>query len=329
MKVLHISFHRGCQNDIQYVCDKLGIELSFMEFDDGVTTTCAKYNVGHKRAQDCWNKYSEYFNSFDAVITSDTAPISRVFLQNNFQKKLIIWVCNRFDYADLGSLDCDFPDKEYYNLIRSAKNRPNTVIIGYTPFENYYAKHIKNVDIGDLIIKPIGNISEVYKDFTPTIIDDKNKTFIIAPYHNENIFMNLKNKLDSLNIKTYNGRYSGPQDLAEFAGVIHIPYAWSNLALFEGLALGVIYFIPSKKFLLELFKQPNFWFQNANCIKQIDLCEWYCEDFRNVFIYFDSWQDLKNKINNLDYNKHKELLKQISIEHENKMLNKWKNIFNI
>ena len=34
IKVLHISFHRGCQNDIEYICNIFGFNLSFMAFDD-------------------------------------------------------------------------------------------------------------------------------------------------------------------------------------------------------------------------------------------------------------------------------------------------------
>lgn len=328
MKILHISFHKGCQNDIQYICDKLGIELDFMEFDDGITKTAAKYNIGHERANNCWNKYKDYFNTFDAILTSDTAPISRVFLQNNFQKKLIIWVCNRFDYADYASLDCNFPDKDYYDMIRISKYMKNVIIAGYTPFENYYAKNIKNVDIGNLVIKPLGLISNVYNNFVSTNIENKKKTFLIPPYHNENNFMNLKEKLESLNIKTYNGRYNGPRDLAEFAGVIHIPYAWSNLALFEGLQNSIIYFIPSKSFFLQLSKMKNFWFQNSYCIDQIDLCEWYCQEFKDAFIYFDSWDDLKTKINKLDYVEHKKILQKIAENNYNKTIEIWRNIFN-
>ena len=54
--------------------------------------------------------------------------------------------------------------------------------------------------------------------------------------------MDLKSKVESLGIKVFNGRYNGPKDLAEFFGVIHIPYAWSNLALFEAIQLGIIFF---------------------------------------------------------------------------------------
>jgi hypothetical protein len=329
MKVLHLSFHRGCQNDMEYICDKLGYNLTFMEFNDGETKTNAKYNIGHERALKCWNLNKDYFYKFDVVITSDTAPLSRVFLQNNFKKKLIIWICNRFDYYDAASLDCDFPDKEYYDLIRDAKNRPNVIIAGYTPFENYYANNIRNVYIGNLIIKPIGKTSITYNNFTETIVENKQNKFIVPPYHNENILMNLSEKLNELNISNYSGRYNGPLDLQKFKGVIHIPYAWSNLALFEAIQLGVIYFIPSLNFLIKLSKTGNFWFQPPFDNDLLIYSEWYCKENKDIFNYFDSWEDLVYKVNNLNYNEFKLKLLKFGKDHEDKYLNMWKNIFKI
>ena len=87
LNVLHISFHKGCQNDIEYISEKLGFNLKFMKFTDGVTKNAALYSIGHERANLVWKTYKDYFNKFDAIITSDTAPISRVFLQNNWKKK--------------------------------------------------------------------------------------------------------------------------------------------------------------------------------------------------------------------------------------------------
>jgi hypothetical protein len=328
MKFLHISFHKGCQNDIQYVCNQFNITLEYMEFDDGITKNKSHlYNIGHKRANDCWNKYKDYFNSFDAIITSDTAPISRVFLQNNYQKYLIIWVCNRFDYANRGCLDCEFPDQEYYNLIQSAKTRPKTFIIGYTAFENFYAKYVRGVDIGNAVIKPTGCITDVYNKYTETIVENKNNKIFIVPYHNETNMMNLSKKMSELNIDNYCGKYNGPLDLLSYKGVVHIPYAWSNLALFEGLQLGIVYFIPSIKFYIELSKQKNFWLQDAYCINYIKLSEWYCDDFKDVFICFDSWNDLQYKILHTNYEKHKSYIHGIAQNHRTDTLNKWKNIF--
>ena len=328
MKVLHISFHKGCQNDIEYISEQLGFELTFMEYDDGISKGCDKYNVTHERALASWNKHKEFYNQFDCIITSDTAPISRVFLQNNWSKRLIIWICNRFDYANQPAVG--FPDQEYYDLINDVKNRPNVSIIGYTPFETYYANNIKNLSIGSECIKPIGKIGEVYKNYTSTQVTDKDKTFIVGPYHNDNLMMNLREKGSSLGIKVFNGRYNGPKDLAEFAGVIHIPYAWSNLALFEAIQLEITFFIPSLKFLKQIIhtdigglKRDGFFWSPPLREDVLTLSDWYCEDFRDAFVYFDSWEDLSKKVVELDVTLHKKVLRKIGDKHEMDMLKKW------
>tara|TARA_B110000208_G_scaffold873_1_gene1086 strand:- start:3707 stop:4714 length:1008 start_codon:yes stop_codon:yes gene_type:complete len=334
MKVLHISFHKGCQNDIKYICKKLNFNLTFMNYDDGISKGNEKYNVTHEKAKKSWDLYKDYYNSFDIVITSDTAPISRIFLQNNFTKMLIIWICNRFDYAHKPVCYKEgFPDKEYYDLIQDVKNRPNVKIIGYTHFELIYSNKIKKLSIGNEIIKPIGKISSVYDNYISTNLENKNKTFFIGPYRNDNIFMNLKNKVESLGIKVFNGRYNGPKDLAEFAGVIHIPYAWSNLAFFEGIQLEIPYFIPSLNFLKYLInnkfngRKGKFIWSPPFKQNLLHVSEWYCEVFSSIFIYFDSWKDLKNKIDNFDSKKHKKLLREVGEKHEKDMLLRWIKIF--
>lgn len=332
LKVLHISFHKGCQNDIEYISKKLNFNLEFIAYSDESVKGGDVYNITHERAKNNWNKYKDYYNSFDIIITSDTAPLSRIFLQNNFEKKLIIWICNRFDYAHQpDAKKIGFPDKEYYDLINDVKNRKNVSIIGYTPFENYYANNIRNLSIGNECIKPIGQIGEVYNNYISTEVENKKNTFIISPYHNENIYMNLENKIKSLNIKCYSNKYNGPKDLSEFAGVIHLPYAWSNLAFFEALHLSIIYFIPSKDFFMKLYNKKendNYWFQDSYCIDKINLCEWYQPIHKDILIYFNSWDDLKNKIDNLDFKKQKEIIKKFGIEHEKKTLEKWNKYIN-
>ena len=349
LKVLHISFHQGCQNEIQYLSEKLNFDLTFMEYHDGISKGNDKYNVTREKAINSWNLHKDFYTSFDIIITSDTCPISRIFLQNenniNYNKiKIIIWICNRFDYYNHPSKN--FPDPEYYTLINGAPHKPNVKIIGYTPFENYYANSIKRLNIGKTVIKPIGKFSKdsPYNSFTSTQLagDDDNmtikkSTFIIGPYHNDNIMMNLKDMVKSLGIKVHNGRYNGPKDLAEFAGVIHIPYAWSNLALFEAIQLGIPYFIPSLRFIKYLIHKPkapgcNFFWSPPLKEEVLELSEWYTPEHQDILIYFDSWAELKNKanryINNSDgfRDQHIEKLKIFSQKHEENMLNKWRSI---
>ena len=162
MKILHLGFHNGLFNDLQYVSEQLELDMTYLKFTDGKTTGSAIYNIGHDRAKTAWNNFKDFYNRFDLIITSDTCPISRVFLQNKFKGTLIIWICNRFDYCDQASNRCGFPDSEYYQLLKDAKNNKNVKIFSYTKFEHIYTKN-KGINIGELIIKPCGFISELFK----------------------------------------------------------------------------------------------------------------------------------------------------------------------
>ena len=68
--------------------------------------------------------------------------------------------------------------------------------------------------------------------------------------------------------------------------------------MFENLQAGVKYYIPSLSFLDELRKGKIFWFQNMNCFKKIEMCEWYNEENKKYLIYFDNWDDLLEKLKN-------------------------------
>ena len=332
MRILHLSFHTGCHNDITYLVSELNkdrvkkIKLTFMEFTDG---TKNKYNVGHERAEKYYNKHFEYFNTFDVIITSDTAPISRVFLQNGWEKKLIIWINNRFDYCDEATNDCNFPDPEYYDLFREAVNKDNVEIIGYTQFENFYCKNIRNVDIGDNVIKPIGCNSHIYENMNMTKVENKSHKFFVGSYHNDNIMINLTEELEKYNISCYHGRFNGPKDLAEFRGVVHIPYAWSNYSLFEGIQNGIIYFIPSKSFFMELKKDRNFFWSPPYRDENLELSEWYNDENKDCLVYFNNWEDLKIKLYTTNIVKKKAYLKEFGDKHKNTMINRWKLILGI
>lgn len=184
VKVLHISRHQGCINNIKEVCDCLGCDL---------TTQVANWdcNMYPELAVELWNKYREYYSQFDVIITSDTAPLSRIFLQNNFKGKLIIWVCNRFDYADAAT-SRGFPDRGYYELFSIAASRKNIKIFSYTKFEHEYAEKYHGIKWGGSIIKPFSLIKETICSEYFNGTTEKKKVFFVPPYHNDTIFMDLK-----------------------------------------------------------------------------------------------------------------------------------------
>jgi hypothetical protein len=316
MKILHVSYHKGCIGDIANVAKLLGLEISVLQAD-------WDYLITHDRAAEIWAKHKDYFNTFDTIITSDTAPLSRIFLQNNYQGKLIVWICNRFDYPNRDG----FPDPEYFSLWNSI-NSEKVKIISYTPFEYLYARQ-RGVNLSDFTIKPISGITQKELTSSIPVSIDKKSSFFIPPYHNDTIFMNLHQKCTSIGIPCYTGRYSGPLDLQEFKGVIHIPYAWSNLALFEGINLGIPYLIPTIDFLIELSRKSNFFWSPPFQIGNLRYSEWYCEEFNDVFVYFSSWEDLRDKAINLNRREISARLGAVSKAHQISELAKWSKIFGI
>jgi hypothetical protein len=326
LRLLHISFHKGCINDIDYVFTKLGHTIEVMRFDDGETKGNDIYKVTRYRAQKSWEKYKDYYDSFDGIITSDTCPTSRPFLQNKWSKLLIIWVCNRFDYAVEG-------DQTFYDLLRSIPNRKNVFICGNTRIENIYSKQLRKVDINDLIIKPLGKnlVSEhLYKTYRR---GDEEEKFFVPVYENETKYMNLCEKLNEMGIKNNNReRFKDPiSNLLDYKGVVCIPYAWSTITFFEVMQLGIVYFVPSVSFLIEMSqtRQPggrqSLWFQPPfNKDPQIlKMAEWYCEEHKDLLVYFDSWEDLQEKIKTTDYEKQTQKILDFAKKHEVTILSQW------
>jgi hypothetical protein len=277
------------------------------------------YNITHEIAEEAWRKHQDRFKGVDLVITSDTAPLSRILLQNGFGGRLLIWVSNRFDYwAGDGR-----PDKEYYDLIRSIPKRPNVKIIGNTAFEGIYAKRFRGVDWGnDEILKPVCAIPP------PTAKGGGiPRAFYIPPYHNETIFMDLSKHCNEMGLDTECGRYDQLGDLRGFRGVIQIPYAWSTLALFERWALGLPQLIPSRRFLLELSRQEKFWWQDSYAMSEIDLSEWYDPENAGAFVFFDGWNDLIRVTHNDELlSNHRQKVEKFNDRHTKRYMEEWRKV---
>src|SRR5579862_1294340 len=336
IKVLHLSFHRGCIQEFDGIATQIGCEVESWfipdlpaKFFDGVSQGNALYNVTHERAERIWNKHKKLFEKFDAVLVSDTAPLSRIFLQNDWKKPLIVWVCNRFDYCDHASLDGDFPDQEYYELFQQATLKKNVFIFPYTSFERFYAKR-KGIELNNFVIAPCyPQVGRVQSSSIPTSVV-KEQTFFLPPYHNETKFLDLSSLCASLGIKTYCGRYNGPTDLKDFKGIIHLPYNWSNLAFFENIRLGIPYFVPSQKFLGKLLSTGKYFHADIHFLTKdhlYDLSEWYSPVHRDIITYFDSWEDLKHKIESMDFNRLRRKIKAYALMHYKRMLDRWTRVF--
>ncbi len=329
IKVLHLTFHEGCKNDFEDVAQELDLDVTSWfvqalpaEFWEGFAAGNEIYNVGHRRAERVWNRHEEFFDTFDVIITSDTAPLSRIFLQNNWQKPLIIWVCNRFDYAHGNGGEDRFPEKEYYDLMRKATLLPTVRIVSYTPFEHEYARR-KGISFGTRTIKPLGKKEQEFvpeQSLVPSSVS-KEETFFVFPRLSPGHLNNVLKACEQYTIKAWSGVYRGPEDLKGFKGVLFFPYAFSNLALFENLQRGVIHFVPTKRFLTELG------FIRAGMQGNLEWCEWYFDAYKEYLVFFDSWQDLQSKITTINYQEMKKKITAFGQQHRQEMIAEWRQLF--
>ena len=98
------------------------------------------------------------------------------------------------------------------------------------------------------------------------------------------------------------GGYTYFEEIQPFKGLVVLPDAFCKMFAFESIQHNILVFLPTKRFLLELVKQPNYWFNitgftnhsNQLTGEYINLCEWY--KYPETRIYFDSFYDMIVKI---------------------------------
>ena len=54
MKILHITFHDGCEKTLNFVSKMLGYDIVVQRAD-------WNYNIGYDRANELWNRYKDYY----------------------------------------------------------------------------------------------------------------------------------------------------------------------------------------------------------------------------------------------------------------------------
>ena len=250
-------------------------------------------------------------SEFDYIIISDVIPDSYIFLINKCNKKIILEITNRFDYLIQTKTKTN-----YYNIF-SRVIKKNIIIIENNPFEVYHAC-MNNIFIPNYyLIRPIGyppnNILKrehrEYHDIVAIIlnhIQDKNK---------------LEVELKKLNIpfKCLSLRYGGPLILSTYKAIIFLPYHVSIMKMMENFRYGVPMIIPSEKLLRKLIKN-NYHFCNKEVFKipngVREYVEFFNDEFRDLFIYFDNFTEIPDIIQNKDFKALREKEKEFMRNYE-------------
>lgn len=328
-RVLHLgSEHKGCVADIQTVCSQLQVELvsyNVLTMGDTVKSSNDRYNVTQELADEIWNTNNKLFLSCDVWLVSDTSPMARILIGRQPNRPLVVWGCNRADYAHKPS---NFPKAEFYETFRSAKN------MAYVPYTAFEARHVRqrfNMHVDHPILPPVGGQPN------GLILPKKSEVFC-PPYINDALGAQA---LHNAGIPYERRRYSSTADVAQYKAVLHIPYAWSNFAPFEHWSAGVPYVIPSIAFLRTLLagkeypagtKNFNPFFSPPMLTQHFEDCVFYRDELHAPVKMFDTWKqcnDLIQKLldeNETQVRNRRQAIVDWHTTHYTKMVKRWKNL---
>lgn len=335
-KVLHLSHHYGCLKDHQYVCKELGLELiNVFSLWDTVLPK-GSFHMNQELAKSIWKNNEKYFQSFDFIITSDTAPLSRIVLENfdKFDGTLIIWVSNRFDYNMSDDLS-------YYDLFKKYITHPRVKVVPYTEFENVWMTRF-GIKTNYPVIKPIGlTIPDPLSENEPHIMGfDGNYELnldggdvLVSRYHNDTKFQNSRNICEKFGLKTGTATYRGAEELKKLSKLYEcfliFPDAYSKFTTFELMQIGMPVILPSEDLLLKLSKKPNYFFSTGVIENTVSMCEWYNEYYEKFAVYFEDLSGIGEAVKMVKENK--EIILKIMHDcariHKERTMNQWKEIY--
>lgn len=287
--------HDGCASDIQNLFKKYNCNLvTYIPID----RSHSEYVLTFEKSQQLWDKHKEDFLSSDVIIFSDTTPCSRSVLENiNFispNTKILLWITNRFNYAIES-------DQSYYNLLDKVKDDPRIYFLYANRFEKVYINNFVKISSNkEFFLTPYGKRSK--ENFNLKNQKDHNQKLFVMSYQNEKEFYPLYEELDRLSIDFYSKKkwipkeeYCGPYDIDTCSAILHIPYSWGTIALWEYMAIGKTFILPSLEWLNKSYQTYPLFFQTHRSIESISLfSEWYTEQNRDLFIYFDDLSEIKD-----------------------------------
>jgi hypothetical protein len=296
------------------------------------------WNLDQKLADDFYNTYKEELSEYDGFVL--TYPPSFSMLFEKFEKPIIIQIPIRYEVPFHNNQNNWI---KFNNFLR--KNIDKNIIfpVSNSLYDKKYFEYFVEKDCNY-----IPNICE----YTKSKYDPINKKFLYSSKLDINLGSEFFNK-------KLLGKYDW-QDLANFKGIVLIPYNCSIMSIFEHYTANIPLFVPSINFMLELFKEhknngvlseltwnqvfnlpsgsilfnnkknddPNDYNNTENIRRWIELSDFYNQEWMPYITYFDSFDDLKYKIKNTDLDSISNKMEEFNLKRKNLILDKWKDLLN-
>lgn len=322
-KILHITNHPGTTKNLENICDCLHIAENL------TTKKCDfPYYISREHANEIWEQYASFISGFQILVFTDTSMYARPFLQNldKHNAAIIIYITNRYDWGFFGNHGDDVV--LYNDLYKMASNNPRVIVCADNRYDQWWAKWSDGMHFHyDTIIRLVPKICD-YGEPSSRKLFIYNRGTHVREYVHE-----LLNRQVQYDI--YGPEYEPYRDnahIAEYVGILHLPYQTNIQSLWENLGCGNIYFIPSKSLITRWVLETDWYYWEERSkphrvvMTSIDLAEWYQPDLADCFVYFDGWEDLAEKMENVDKMAKKRAIREIVLKNNCEGLEKWKSL---
>lgn len=283
-----------------------------------------------------YERYKDELSKYDGFICTYPPAFSMIY--EKFKKPIIIQVPIRYEVPFQKSIE---KWNSFNNYLRNGIDNNMIIAIANSKYDKRYFEFFVKREC-----KLIPSICEYTKsDWNPII----NKFLYYS-----RLPINLgPDVIDKSTLVKYNW-----QDIANYKGIIIIPYNCSTMSIFEYYTSNIPIFCPSKKLMKELYsKYSNYvlseltWNQtfqnppgsiiecdrsndpndylNLNIMNRwIDYSDFYNQEWMPHIIYFDTFEELKSKLHSVNLKDVSNNMRNFNILRKDKIYYEWNKIIN-
>lgn len=283
-----------------------------------------------------YEQHKEEMEQYDAFIVTYPPPFSQLY--DKFDKPIIINNPIRYEWP----YSFRPKDWQYFNdFLRDGVDSGKIILVANNMYDKIYMEEFIERDV----------------EFIPSICD------YYGQYYNptEDLFMYYyKGDLSDIKhpkIKSKSSLYSSHKhaDLVKYKGIVHIPYQISYMSIFEQYTANIPLFVPTRKFLMELYRKgynvlqemtwnkcmsqpakssipykgkfdPNDYNDLYSVYHWIQYSDFYDEEWMPHIQQFESFSHLEKLVDTIDLNEISNNMKEFNKVRQSEIYDMWDNL---
>lgn len=339
MKFFNIDLHISVIADIKNIFENLGHQVDSLSlsghswvFNKNSNETKVINQNNWKQIDDemCDKFYHEYKNElhkYDGFIVTHTPVFCKLY--EKFNKPIICIASTRYEFP------YTFDKQKWEKLNTYLKNNKNIIKISNNKFDKFYCELF----------------TEEKWHLIPSLCEYTN-----AKYNNskeQSLLFSKRLPINGLVNKDSLGKYSWEQ-LYSYKSIVHVPYNYSTMSIFEQYTANVPLLFPSKRLLTELFNKnlamseisfrqvlnfpaenvleiyndPNVYTNLSTFIENINFCDFYDKEWMPHLIYFNKIEELPSILINLNNKQISDKMQLFNLERKEKIYKLWGELLN-